>query len=145
MILEAELKVSTSRLHTRLQLRLLENCERVACRIYSLEVKAEIPSYAVRGTPFMMASQAKSWSSETGPIETRNGAGSCVCDRSSWRSRFVDGGVGGRDFDAILAWISLGDHSNQALRNQAFFKCGDDVVLGVDDCLKQDRGWSGSN
>lgn len=62
---------------------------------------AEIPSYAVLGTPLIMASHAKRWSSETGPIETRNGAGFCDCDCSSWRSRLVDGGVSERSFDAM--------------------------------------------
>lgn len=65
----------------------------------------------------MMASHAKRWSSETGPIEMRNGAGSCVCDCSSWRSRFVEGGVGERSLDAMA--MSLDRPEQQ--RNQYVF------------------------
>ncbi len=84
-----------------------------------------------------MASQAKRWSSETGPIETRNGAGSCVCDRSSWRSRLIEGGAGERSFDAILAWVSLGNE--QELLSWAFFEPFKFVVLGVEDCMRRPR------
>lgn len=66
----------------------------------------------------MMAFHAKRWSSETGPIEIRNGAGSCFCDCSSWRSRFVEGDVGERSFDAM----GMGLEQPGQQRNQYVFE-----------------------
>lgn len=54
------------------------------------------------GTPFIIASQCKSWSSETGARDWRIGEGSERESLSSWRRRFVAGGLGDREIGAMV-------------------------------------------
>ena len=61
-----------------------------------------LPSYAVPGTPFMMASQCRRSASETGWRDWRTVEGSEVLALSSWSRRLVEGGVGEREEGAIV-------------------------------------------
>ena len=60
-----------------------------------------LPSYAVPRTPFITASQCSISASDTGPSDCRMEEGSSALVLSSWRRRFVEGGVGERDGGAI--------------------------------------------
>ena len=62
----------------------------------------ELPSYAVLGTPFMIASQWRRSDSEMGWRDWRTVEGSEELALSSWRRRLVEGGVGEREVGAIF-------------------------------------------
>ena len=66
------------------------------------EERDVVPSYAVPGTPFMMASQWRRSASEMGWSNWRTVEGSEVLALSSWRRRLVEGGVGEREEGAIV-------------------------------------------
>ncbi len=56
----------------------------------------------------MTASQLRICDSEIGRRKKRKGAGSWVWALSSWRRRFVDGGVGEREEGAIFGVVCSG-------------------------------------
>ena len=74
----------------------------VLWRVLRVGENGSIPSYAVPGTPFMMASQCRRSASETGWRDWRTVEGSEVLSLSSWSRRLVDGGVGEREEGAIM-------------------------------------------
>lgn len=70
------------------------------------EKSVRVPSYALLGTPFMTASHCSICASDTGPSESRNGCGAdSVCNRSSFRSRFVAPVM--EDPGCWLLWVDI--------------------------------------